>query len=430
VLPSGESCATLDDEDCDGALHEDEGCCVPSSTIACYTGPLGTQGVGSCAAGSQSCGTDGLLEGGCTGEVLPVAPSCAMPLVDDDCDGDANEGCCVAGAWSFTTVETDIGNGTRVALAVDAHGTVRIGYARFQVTTTGNASHARSAVFPRGGSWTLATVSSGDVAIGTDFAFGDDGLHAVYSAFNNGYYARPDGVGGWTIEMAPAGGVALALAVAGDGSAHYFRMTANFSQIGPQSYSLYAYERSPSAQWTYTGELDNYVLSTKMRATADGAGRVHFVYNDKLFAQSTLSSFNHRVRDAMGVWSSTTTVGQGMNDMFDVDGAADGTAHIGFADVFGDYEHQIYGSTVTSIGCSSPFCPELSMPPVIAVDHDGHAHTLYNSGTLIEYDGSAWINTSVPASLGSLYAIDVDEAGGLHVAWFDGAALMYGYRCP
>jgi hypothetical protein len=430
VLPSDESCATVDDDDCDGAPLEDEGCCMPNVPFECYTGPAGTEGVGVCAAGSMNCGTNGEPEGMCTGEVLPVAPSCAMPLVDDDCDGDVNEGCCVAGAWTFTTVDANVANGTRVALDVDAEGTVRIGYARYLVTTSGNESHAKSAVMPRGGSWTLSTVSAGNLAIGSAFAFAADGMHAIYSAFNTAYYARPDGVGGWIVETALGGGFEMALALAGDGTAHYFRMTANFSSIGPDNYTISGYERSTSGMWTSAGNVDNYVLSIKMRAVTDGAGRVHLLYGDKLFAQSSFSNFNHRVRDTMGVWSTTTSVGQGLNDMVDIAGADDGTAHIGFADVLGDYKHQVHGTTITGMGCSSPSCPELTQAPAVAVDHDGHPYALYNGGVLIEHDGSTWSYGYVPASLGALYALHVDDAGGVHIAWFESGTLMYGYRCP
>jgi cysteine-rich repeat protein len=66
--------------------------------IACYTGPLGTEGVGACKAGVQSCDPQGMLTGGCVGDVVPAEETCASPL-DDDCDGLANEegaGCACA----------------------------------------------------------------------------------------------------------------------------------------------------------------------------------------------------------------------------------------------------------------------------------------------------------------------------------------------
>jgi hypothetical protein len=66
--------------------------CVPSSTQACYSGPNGTQDVGICKAGTQTCLPDGSAYGACQGEVVPTAESCANPG-DENCNGQADEGC-------------------------------------------------------------------------------------------------------------------------------------------------------------------------------------------------------------------------------------------------------------------------------------------------------------------------------------------------
>jgi hypothetical protein len=56
----------------------------------CYTGPAGTQGVGACHGGTQSClGTPGV----CNGEVLPAKYENCFNNIDDDCDGVVNNGC-------------------------------------------------------------------------------------------------------------------------------------------------------------------------------------------------------------------------------------------------------------------------------------------------------------------------------------------------
>ncbi|MFT3769337.1 MAG: MopE-related protein [Minicystis sp.] len=94
VLPQTESCLTSVDDNCDGQVNE--GCiCVPNSTASCYSGPAGTQGVGACKAGTQTCNAQGTAYGPCTGEVLPQAESC-LTSVDDNCDGQVNEGCICA----------------------------------------------------------------------------------------------------------------------------------------------------------------------------------------------------------------------------------------------------------------------------------------------------------------------------------------------
>jgi len=96
VTPVAESCGTAQDDDCDGEANE--GCiCAPGASSACYSGPTGTQGVGQCSVGVQTCTTDGTAYGPCIGEVTPGVESCAT-AGDDDCDGQTNEGCvCVPG---------------------------------------------------------------------------------------------------------------------------------------------------------------------------------------------------------------------------------------------------------------------------------------------------------------------------------------------
>ncbi len=72
------------DDDCDGAV--DEGCpCSTGETQACYGGSDGTEGVGPCIAGTQSC--VGGAFGDCEGQRVDTAETCANPGVDDDCDG-------------------------------------------------------------------------------------------------------------------------------------------------------------------------------------------------------------------------------------------------------------------------------------------------------------------------------------------------------
>jgi hypothetical protein len=62
--------------------------CAPGATQPCYDGPPGTEGVGLCAAGMQTCAADGASWGVCAGEILPKPEDCATPF-DEDCDGTA-----------------------------------------------------------------------------------------------------------------------------------------------------------------------------------------------------------------------------------------------------------------------------------------------------------------------------------------------------
>ncbi|MDC0682475.1 outer membrane protein assembly factor BamB family protein [Sorangium atrum] len=91
--------------------------CVPGSIVACYSGPEGTNGVGRCTAGTQTCRPDGFGYGPCTGEITPAAEVCATPQ-DESCDGDAH--CPQPAAWArgFGIEPTD----PTSTIAVDAMG--------------------------------------------------------------------------------------------------------------------------------------------------------------------------------------------------------------------------------------------------------------------------------------------------------------------
>ena len=122
VVPAAETCATMDDEDCDGMVNEEgEAClCVPGETQPCYTGPEGTEGVGQCAAGAATCNELGTGFGACEGEVGPAPEDCSN-VTDDDCDKVA----CAAPLWGtiFGGPMVDQPAG----VAVDSTGNIYVG---------------------------------------------------------------------------------------------------------------------------------------------------------------------------------------------------------------------------------------------------------------------------------------------------------------
>lgn len=70
--------------------------CTSGTAQVCYTGPTGTENVGVCVGGSQTC-TNGAWSS-CIGEVLP-APTDACDTLDNNCNGMTDEFCaCTPGA--------------------------------------------------------------------------------------------------------------------------------------------------------------------------------------------------------------------------------------------------------------------------------------------------------------------------------------------
>jgi hypothetical protein len=89
VPATKEDCSNKIDDDCNGTPND--GCpCVPGASQPCYSGASGTDGVGICHAGSQTCNSDGLGFGVCAGEQLPLPENCSTPD-DDDCNGTIND---------------------------------------------------------------------------------------------------------------------------------------------------------------------------------------------------------------------------------------------------------------------------------------------------------------------------------------------------
>ncbi len=74
--------------------------CIPGETRACYSGPAGTKGVGSCAPGVETCEPDGAQFSLCAGQILPAFDDC-VTAADEDCDG-VPVACTGALLWAHT----------------------------------------------------------------------------------------------------------------------------------------------------------------------------------------------------------------------------------------------------------------------------------------------------------------------------------------
>lgn len=94
VTPAPEVCDGNVDRNCNGKTGcNDPTCtttplcdtgCTDGQTRACYTGPSGTENVGTCKDGTQTCSNS--TWGPCTGQVVPQPENCCDPL-DHNCNG-------------------------------------------------------------------------------------------------------------------------------------------------------------------------------------------------------------------------------------------------------------------------------------------------------------------------------------------------------
>ncbi len=79
--------------------------CAAGATLACYSGAPGTQGKGRCKAGHQAC-ESGTWSPVCTGEVVPAPAEICHNGIDDDCNGQIDEGCPATDACARAPVLT------------------------------------------------------------------------------------------------------------------------------------------------------------------------------------------------------------------------------------------------------------------------------------------------------------------------------------
>jgi hypothetical protein len=159
---------------------------VPGETRACYSGPDGTEGVGVCVGGTETCLPDGSGYGACAGEVAPQAEDCSMGT-DEDCDGT------VCGETLWAGVYGNASSQIVRAVATDAQGNVYV------------TGELLGSIDFGGGA--LVAVGGSDVFLAKLDAAGQ---HLWSKRFGDGDVQR-----GTAIAVAPDGKVAIAAEVKG-----------------------------------------------------------------------------------------------------------------------------------------------------------------------------------------------------------------------
>jgi hypothetical protein len=126
VLPGAkEDCSTPTDDDCDGQTVDlEDGCvCAANQPTACYTGPMGTEGVGLCKSGTQTCDAMGKGYTGPCSDVVPNPADDCTIVGDDDCNGKSVDSCTGAVEWVKASTSSGSYNyNSAWSIATDATG--------------------------------------------------------------------------------------------------------------------------------------------------------------------------------------------------------------------------------------------------------------------------------------------------------------------
>ncbi|XXT23919.1 MopE-related protein [Sorangium sp. So ce429] len=208
VLPAPETCLTPIDDDCDGDVNEEGASCVcpPNQRVSCYSGPPGTADVGVCASGTALCDAQGTSVGPCEGDALPQPELCATP-VDDDCDGDVNEGgrdCApgTAAQWlkqlsdvSITAVAVDAFDNTIIAGSLSSP----VDFGAGPLVPRGVGAESFVAKFDPSGELVFASMLDVDEVAARDIATDASGNIVLLRMFNKVVYTGAVG-GGWYLE--------------------------------------------------------------------------------------------------------------------------------------------------------------------------------------------------------------------------------------
>ncbi len=231
--------------------------CNPGDVQACYTGPAGTEGVGTCVSGMETCLPDGSDFGPCMGEVLPTTDTCGNNA-DEDCDG-SDAVCLGAPLWQKRlgdaaeqrgyAVDVD-GNGNLVICGRTA-GTVDFGGGGVAAVTTSDAFFAK---YSSAGNYSIAKV------------FGTTGTHEAQdvSVDGNGNIVIAGRMSG-TIDF--GGGLLTSTANSNDifvakfSSAGVFAWAKRFGDGGDQS-----------AHAVATDAMGNVVVTGRLAGTVDFGG--------------------------------------------------------------------------------------------------------------------------------------------------------------
>jgi putative metal-binding protein len=463
IKPVAETCTNSIDDDCDGQINESgTGCaCSPGASVACYTGPAGTAGVGACHAGKAQCNAQGTALGPCVGDVVPSAEAC-LSAIDSDCDGLTNEttacsctlgdvvACytgpsgssgvgvchggqqtCLGGSLGYGPCMGEVTPAANDDCATKADencdgalnelcpcfvGDIMVCYTGPVSTLNVGACHAGTQVCQANGpSWGPCT---GEVVPVTEVCgnLGDDDCDGVVDEKS------------WietTADTHPPGPHS-ALVVDAAGGVHLLYHDTFFDHL------VYAY-KPPGGVFTRT-TVDTHTTGPYPQLVVDAAGGVHALYLDTFF-----DHLDYAYKPAGGSFTETTvdTHTPGPHPALVVD--ATGGVHALYHDTFFDHLDYSYKSAGGVFAESIVDTHTPGDDPKLVVDVAGGVHALYHDTFFDHLDyaykpaGGSFTETTVDTHTpGDHPRLVVDGSGGVHALYHDMFFdhLDYAYRCP
>lgn len=398
VLPQQESCETPVDDDCDGSV--DDGvvnCCQLGESKSCYSGPTGTQGVGICTGGTQTCKGEGLGFGPCVGEVTPQAEQCATLTADENCNGFS--ACTGTHVWSKR-----FGNKYQTGFAaVDKSGSVAL-IGSFEETTDLGAGTLTSAggadVYLAKFTAAGATVFSkrfGNASSQQGLAVSFDKLGNIYIA---GAFQGTIDLGGGTLTS--AGGDDVFIAKLDSGGKHLW--SKRFGGPG-----------SEEAYYLGVDDVGNVYATGTLSGSVDfGGGQLTSVGGDDIFVLSLDASGDHLWSKRAGDTGSDTIGAM----VVDLDGNVYLTGRFTYSIDFG-------GGVLTSAGADDLFAVKLDKFGDPFWTH-GAGDPTSQSGTAIavsalgnvflggDFQGTVDVGGGAMTSAGGtdIYVAKLDSSGG------------------